>query len=115
MTQHDDRITLRQMLDHAVEVGEFSEGRSVADFTTDRLWSLAMVRLLLIIGEAANRLSADSQARLNDIPWAQVIGFRNRLAHGYDTIDYARVWSIIQTELPALVQSLEALNLPEFD
>ncbi len=115
MTQHDDRITLRQMLDHAEEVVEFSEGRSVTDFETDRIWSLAMVRLLLIIGEAANRLSTDSQTQLNDIPWAQVIGFRNRLAHGYDTIDYARVWSIMQTEIPALVQSLEALNLPEFD
>jgi len=103
------------MLDHSNEVIEFSQSRSVTDFTTDRLWSLAIVRLLLIIGEAATRLSVDTQTQFSHIPWAEVVGFRNRLMHGYDTIDYDRVWSIIQAELPALVRELEALELPEFE
>ncbi len=61
MTQHDDRITLRQMLNLATEAVELAKGRSLEDFTKDRLWCLAMERLVLNVGEASNRLSDATQ------------------------------------------------------
>ncbi|MGQ0511905.1 MAG: HepT-like ribonuclease domain-containing protein [Betaproteobacteria bacterium] len=39
----------------------------------------------------------------------QVIAFRNILIHGYDLVDHAVVWSVIETQLPALVDDVSAL------
>jgi uncharacterized protein with HEPN domain len=114
MTQHNDDITLRQMLDLASEAIAFAKGRQRQDFDTDRMWSLAMERLLITVGEASRRLSDTTRERLSQIPWAQISAFRNRIIHGYDAIDYDRVWEILESDVPALVAELEKLNLPEF-
>jgi uncharacterized protein with HEPN domain len=114
MSQHNEQITLRQMLDMATEAVKFCGGRSVDDFVEDRLWCLAMERLVLNIGEAANRVSLAAQAQLPQIPWPQIIAFRNRVVHGYDSVDYNRVWQILQKDIPNLIAELEKLNLPDF-
>jgi uncharacterized protein with HEPN domain len=114
MSQHNEQITLRQMLDMATEAVKFCEGRSVDDFVEDRLWCLAMERLVLNIGEAANRVSQAEQSQLPQIPWPQIIAFRNRVVHGYDSVDYNRVWQVLQKDIPALVAELGKLNLPDF-
>jgi uncharacterized protein with HEPN domain len=115
MTQHNDDITLRQMLDMATEAVELAKGRQQDDFENDRIWCLAMERLVLNVGEAARRLSASTQARLPQIPWAEIVAFRNRIVHGYDAIDYNRVWQILESDVPALIVELEKLDLPEFN
>jgi len=52
-------------------------------------------------------LSRDRQARYPDIPWRDAIAARNRIVHGYDTIDYDRLWQIITEEFPVLIVALE--------
>jgi uncharacterized protein with HEPN domain len=42
------------------------------------------------------------------IPWAEIIGLRNRLIHGYDAVDLDIVWNIVERDLPALVRALAA-------
>ncbi len=114
MSQHNEQITLRQMLDLASEAIDLCQGRSLDDFTEDRLWCLAMERLVLNVGAAAKRVSAAAQAQLTQIPWPQIIAFRNRIVHGYDSVDYHRIWQILQTDMPQLILELKKLKLPEF-
>ena len=66
-----------------------------------------MTRLLEIIGEAASRVPPESQSRFRELPWNEMVGMRNRIIHGYDTVDYDRVWSTVPDDLPALIQLLE--------
>jgi len=47
-----------------------------------------------------------------DIPWAGIIGMRHRLVHGYDTVDWVRVWKTLKNDLPALLSQLRTV-LPE--
>ncbi len=68
MTQHDDRIPLRQILDFAVEAVELAEGHKLDDFEEDRMWCLAMERLVLNVGEAARRLTHATTDQLPQIP-----------------------------------------------
>lgn len=70
---------------------------------------LALVRLLEIVGEAANRVSKEAQRRHRSIPWAAVVGMRNRLIHGYDIVDLDIVWNTITADLPSLIESLETV------
>ncbi len=82
-------------------------GKTRADLDTDRKLNLALVRLLEIIGEAAGRISKEDRDRHSNIPWAEIVGLRNRLIHGYDEVDFDILWQIVTTDLPPLIRNLE--------
>jgi len=87
MTQRDPAVSLSQMRDAATRAIAIVSTRDSQDLVDDDLLDLALVRLLEILGEAANRVPRDDQIRLTAIPWSEIIGLRNRLIHGYDQID----------------------------
>jgi uncharacterized protein with HEPN domain len=108
-----DKISLRHMLDHADEACQFAVGRSRADLDTDRLFSLAMTRLLEIVGEAAGRVSQPTRDKHPQIAWSQIMGLRNRLIHGYDEVDCDILWSIVDRDLHPLIADLKnILSVP---
>ncbi len=89
MKAYNDRITIKQILGYAKETVSFTEGKSKNDIESDRMLELALVRLLEMIGEAATRISEDMKTCHQEIPWKEMIRIRNRLIHGYDSIDIA--------------------------
>lgn len=107
MSKYDPGIALRQILTHAKEAIEICRGKSREDLDKDRLLNLGLARLLEIIGEGANRVPEDVRIQYPDLPWLQMIAARNRLIHGYDSVDFDILWAIIKNDLPALVIQLE--------
>jgi uncharacterized protein with HEPN domain len=92
MSHHDDRISLRHILDHAREARELIRGKVRSDLDTNRLLELSLVRLLEIVGEAANRVSSACQSRYPHILWGQIVSLRHRLIHGYDSVYMGILW-----------------------
>jgi uncharacterized protein with HEPN domain len=109
MTRHNDQLSMRQMLDHAVEALQLAQGRTRSDLDKDRVFALAQTRLLEILGEAAGRISAATQSKHPGIPWSGITGLRNRLIHGYDQVDFDVLWTIIDSDLPPLISKLELI------
>ena len=109
MTRHDDSMRLRHMLDHAVEAVEMAAGKDRQDLKADRQFCLAMTRLVEIVGEAAVHVSSEGRQRWSFMPWAEVVGLRNRLIHGYDAVDLDILWDIIQEDLPSLIIDLQRI------
>ena len=109
MSHHEDIISLRDMLDHAREVNEIARGKKRKDLDRDRKLNLALVRLLEVIGEAASRVSEAERIRHPDIPWSEIISLRNRLIHGYDSVDFDILWQIVIQDLPKLISELEKI------
>ena len=107
MTEHDDRLPMYQMLEHAREAVEMIRGRSRAELRTNRMLQLALVHLIQVVGAAATRVSRAGQARYPEIPWGKTITTRHRMVHAYDTIDYDVVWDTIAEDFPPLVEALE--------
>jgi uncharacterized protein with HEPN domain len=60
------------------------------------------VRRLEIIGEAVKGLPEDVKAGNPDVPWRKIAGLRDILIHSYSNVNSARVWKIIEDEIPAL-------------
>ena len=106
MPRDRDRVRLLHMLEHAREAIRLADGRTRQDLDADRVLSLAVVRLLEIVGEAAARVSPGARDEHPAVPWSEIVGLRNRLIHGYDSVDMDVVWSIIESDLPALVRAL---------
>ena len=99
------------MLDHAREAIAMTSGKMRADLDADRQLNLALVRLLEIIGEAAARTSDEERERYSEIPWPEIVSLRNRLIHGYDSVDFDILWNIITQDLPPLIKQLERIVL----
>ena len=71
MSRHDDAVRLRHMLEHAREAVTLVRGKKRQDLDSERVLSLALVRLLEIIGEAAGRVTKGLQAQNPGIAWPQ--------------------------------------------
>jgi len=113
MSDHDDDITLRQILDFSREARNFVLGIDESTFSNDRLRYLAVTRLVSMVGEAATRLSQEKRKQLSQIPWRQIIAMRNVLIHLYHRIDDPALWKILMSDLPQLIEELDKLDLPE--
>ena len=67
-----------------------------------------VVRCLILMGEAARSLSADTRAEFPDIDWSGMIGLRNILVHRYQEIDYLELWTIVNRDLDPIIEKLSA-------
>lgn len=95
------------MLDAARQAVDFARGRSRVDLDRDVQLSLALTRLVEIIGEAAKNVSPETRMTLPTVPWRAIAGTRDRLVHAYFDVDHDQLWEIVSADLPALVRVLE--------
>ncbi len=107
--QRDDSVYLRHILDAARKAIAFSQDNTRADLDTNEMLALSLVRLLEIIGEAANGVSSVYRDKHPDVPWKRMVELRNRLIHGYFDINLDIVWDTVVNDLPPLVNTLEKL------
>ena len=112
MTTRDISLSLRHMLDHADEAVSLVYDKERSDLDANRLLNLSLVRLLEIIGEAANRIPPETRQQYPLIPWQQIVGLRNRLIHGYDAVDFDILWQIVTVDLPQLIKVLKEIVTP---
>ncbi len=109
MSKRDDWVSIKDMLSHAQEAVELLGEASREELGRDRVMQLALTHLVEILGEAGNRVSQANQQKNPKIPWAQIIGMRNRLVHGYDVIDFDILWDTITNDLPPLITTLKEI------
>ncbi len=115
MSLRDDDTTLHEMHDHVVEALELVDPLTRDDIDTQRVVYLALLQPRQIIGEAGTWLSEETRDTHPQVPWREIIAFRNRLIHGYDTIDRDILWAIPTSDFPSLRTELETVFDQEAD
>jgi len=96
-----DRERFADILE-AIEKIERYATRGKRAFETDEMFQVWVVRHLQIIGEAASRISTETQSQFPEVPWGKMAGMRHVLVHGYFDIDLDIVWSVIENDLSSL-------------
>jgi uncharacterized protein with HEPN domain len=87
-----DHALLKDILDACHKVLAYTTGKEQSDLLRDdELIGFAVSKAIEVIGEAANHLSSDIYVSLPDVEWGDIIGMRNRLIHGYASINYEMV------------------------
>jgi uncharacterized protein with HEPN domain len=81
-----------------------TRGRSA--FEKDELIQTWVLHHLLILGEAAAKISDEFKEKHTEIPWSKVVGMRNILVHNYFGIDFDVVWGVVESDLPQLKKLL---------
>lgn len=108
--RNETRQRLHDALLSCRAVGRHTAGLDQADYQRDELVRDAVERRLGIIGEALRRAESLDPAVVKHIPeLRQIVGLRNRLIHGYDSVDDDIIWNAVQYKLPLLEVHLAAL------
>jgi uncharacterized protein with HEPN domain len=104
----DDR---ERLLDIQEAIGRIERytARGQAAFAADELIQTWVVHHIQIIGEAVRGLSTDFRTRHPEVPWVQIVGMRNVLVHAYFGINLARVWSVVERDVPPFKQQVNQL------
>jgi uncharacterized protein with HEPN domain len=105
----DDTVYLRHIWDAIAQIQSYLDEKSFQEFIANKMAQDAVVRQLEIIGEASRNLSEDFCKLHPEVPWSQIVGMRNRMAHDYLNVDMEIVWDIVTHDLPALKLRLAEL------
>lgn len=104
-----DQAPLLDILLAINRASEFVQGFDAARFQSDKRTRWAVYSQIVVIGEAAGQVDRGFQTDHPDIPWADMIGMRHRLVHGYDDIRWDRVWDTVVVDLPKLKAAIAPL------
>ena len=110
MSVRDPEKYLYDMLSSCRFLLEFKRGKTVDDYKGDRAFRSALERELQIVGEALlqlERVAPEIAERISE--YRNIIGFRHVLVHGYDSLDPATVWNVVESKLEGLTEEIEAL------
>jgi uncharacterized protein with HEPN domain len=103
-----DHLLLRDILEFIAEIGRYLP-RDRSAFDSNPLLQSHIHRHVMIIGEAAYRLSVATKARAPDVPWRRVEGMRHILVHDYFKVDWNEVYTTARKDVPAPKSQIEGL------
>jgi uncharacterized protein with HEPN domain len=104
---------LRHIREEAGFLAKRAAMLSKADFLKDELLRRAFVRSIEIMGEAAKQIPEDFRAKYAQVPWRIMAGMRDRLIHGYFTVDYDIVWDVAANRAAALKDAIDQILAQE--
>jgi uncharacterized protein with HEPN domain len=104
---------LLDMLQSAELVTNYTAQCSKGEFIENVQLQDSVIRRLLVIAEAARRVSEATRQNLPNVSWQEINGMRNRLVHEYDDVNLNIVWSVVQNQIPNLIAELKTRIPPE--
>lgn len=105
-----DDLYLDDILLAASHIDQFISGVTKDDFMASELIRSAVLQKLMVIGEAAARISADLKAAHPQVPWRNIAGFRNHAIHAYFSVNWEVVWVTATLESPKLAAQVEQVR-----
>jgi uncharacterized protein with HEPN domain len=101
-----EELYLRDIVDASDAIQRFVEEVNEQDFIADEMLQSAVLQKLMIIGEAAARISESIRKQYPEIPWTDIVAFRNIVVHEYFAVDWSIVWTTATEEVPELQQQI---------
>jgi uncharacterized protein with HEPN domain len=96
------------------DIEQFTAGMDFDTFCNENKTKSAVVWKIETIGFASKNIPADIKSKYKQLPWKQMAGTRDKIAHFYFGIDYKIVWKIIKEELPQIKPIIKKM-LDEID
>jgi len=109
--ERDARLYLADIRDAVEKILRYTSGGR-REFFADPMLQDAVIRNVEVMGEAARKVSDETRQVHPEIPWRQMVATRDRVIHGYFTVDLEIVWEIVETELPGLRDALRGTLPP---
>jgi uncharacterized protein with HEPN domain len=109
-----EKLYLTDIVDAAQSIEKFLMGQDFSEFEQNEMMHSAVLQKLTVIGEAAARLSKEFTNRYPDIPWMDIVGFRNIAVHEYFAVRWDIVWVAATEEVPILRGQVDKILQEDF-
>jgi uncharacterized protein with HEPN domain len=109
-----DAATLADLATACSRVMEYLRHANRSDVDHNHEMLSACCYQIAIIGEAVKRLSAAIRSKYPQVPWKDIAGMRDRLIHGYDSVDADELWKTATEDVPALLKQVTRIQAAEF-
>lgn len=109
-----EKLYLTDIVEAAQAIERFIKGERFEGFEQNEMMNSAVLQKLTVIGEAASRLPKEFTNRYPEIPWVDIIGFRNIAVHEYFAIRLDIAWVAASEEVPVLKKQIEKILRDEF-
>ena len=109
-----EKLYLTDIVEAAQSIARFVMGQGFEEFEQNEMMNSAVLQKLTVIGEAASRLPKEFTNRFPEIPWVDIIGFRNIAVHEYFAIRWDIAWTAATEEVPALKEQVDKILREEF-
>lgn len=106
MSGRDPSVFIEHILCNIRDIENFSKGMDKNRLRKSILKQKAIIRSIEIIGEAVSNLPNEFKGKYHEVPWADIIGMRNKLIHHYFGVDLEIVWKTIKEDIPDLKQKI---------
>lgn len=107
-------LYIEDILESIDKIEEYTKDITEEDFNKSFLLQDGVIRRIEIIGEAVKNIPQDFRDKYPEIPWQDIAGMRNRLAHEYFGVLIDRAWKVVKKDLPELKSQILLIkqNLP---
>ncbi len=100
---------MKHIVDAAARVEDFTRGMMRKDFLKDTKTQSAVIKELMVIGEATKRLSFGLKQKHPDIPWEDIAGARDVFVHRYFEVKLDEIWNTVEKDIPQLRRAIEGI------
>ena len=107
--ERSDAATLTDLIAACSRVGDYVRDASRPEFDRDDRLRSACCYQIAVIGEAVKRVSRLTRHKHPEIPWKDIAGMRDRLIHGYDSVDLDQLWVTATEDIPALLERVRTI------
>ena len=108
--KEEDLALLLDIYEQCTDIIDFTKAMKFSEFEKDKRTIKAVERSYEIIGIAANKISKETQVKLNNIHWGQIVGLRNKIAHEYGEIKVELLWEKAQLSVKELMKKLNDIE-----
>jgi uncharacterized protein with HEPN domain len=109
-----EKLYLTDIVNAAQAIERFISGEDYNEFEQNEMMQSAVLQKLSVIGEAASRLAKEFTGQFPEVPWVDIVGFRNIAVHEYFAIRWDIVWVAATEETPLLKKQVEKILQEEF-
>lgn len=96
------KLYINDIIEYMERAEDHIKGFEFKQFLGDNKTCDAVVRCIEIIGEATKNVPNEIRDKYPSIPWRDMAGMRDKIIHGYFTVDFEEVWLVVKEEIPKL-------------
>jgi len=114
LDERSDPPALADLIAACLKVIGYVGDASRPEFDEDDRLLSACCYQIAVIGEAVKRVSPATRGRHPEVPWKDIAGMRDRLIHGYDSVDLDELWKTATEDIPALLEQVRTILAIDF-
>ncbi|MEQ6389706.1 DUF86 domain-containing protein [Bacillaceae bacterium S4-13-58] len=107
--QREPKVFLEDKYNASSKIQTYTNGLSYDEFIDNEMVADAVIKNILVIGEAVKNIPEKIRKNNPQIEWRKMAGMRDMVIHGYFSINYRMVWDVVQNKIPVLKQEIRKL------